>query len=916
MNTMKRLTLSDLRRNRVRTVMTILGIMLSTALITVVTGMAECARQSYINSEIINQGDWTIGIKGRFDENTAQKLAERSDVFAVYESTPVGVARFDSASAFKPYVNLTGISPNTCEQCCKSELEKGRYPESADELLLTPQFMHFSKKAYDVGDTVTLSVGSRWEKGRVTKTSIPNRNTDEYNSLHIPDDMDYTPEKEELVEEFTKTYTVTGILKNADGGLQQSSSSGAVAVYTGINYDGERAASCSENSGISIRLNDADEGRYIEVLAELTNRSPDTVRDELNVGVYGESEDEIAKSNDYNIIDYCSNYQVLRAKGIGISDSTSDLLVRLIIVLVAIIVLSSVFIIRNSFAISITEKTRLYGMLRSVGATSQQIRGNVLFEGFVLGALGIPLGVCLGIGVNALLTLLCNALLGDALGGMRFIFVISAAGVLTAVILSALTVFVSAFFIARRAAKIAPIDAIRGNRDIKSEENENCTVPKWIDRRFGAGGMIAYKNLRRSRKKYRTTVISVVLSVSLFLIMYSFIGYAFTFSSHYTSHTDYNLSANNLGSMSCGGLLDAFETISKAEGVEDTVSKVQCMSFAAVVDKNSLTQEALQSGAASEISGDPSIASCSQWITVLNDGAYREILSKNKLSYDEVKDKGLICNSISFAASDNENPELFKNPSGVKLTLFSGSDVGFNDYGVMYFMPGQEKKSKAVLEIAGGLKEEDIPEQFSQFISFGPGTVLVSEEWMRANIADEDGSGSAMLMSSDADRTEQEISELFGGKLTLYNAEKEAQNMNAISLLVQIFVYGFIIVISLIGMTNIFNTITTNMRLRSREFAMLRSVGMTHREFNRMIMLESIMYSAKALIIGIPLGLIGGFVIKLIFDQKIHMDYQFPWLGILIAAAAAALMIWIIMRYSVRKAQRQNIIETIRDENI
>ena len=82
--------------------------------------------------------------------------------------------------------------------------------------------------------------------------------------------------------------------------------------------------------------------------------------------------------------------------------------------------------------------------------------------------------------------------------------------------------------------------------------------------------------------------------------------------------------------------------------------------------------------------------------------------------------------------------------------------------------------------------------------------------------------------------------------------------MNSFSLLIQIFVYGFILVISLIGLTNIFNTITTNMRLRSKEFAMLRSVGMTNREFNRMVRLESLFYAVKALLIGIPLGVLGG----------------------------------------------------------
>ena len=79
------------------------------------------------------------------------------------------------------------------------------------------------------------------------------------------------------------------------------------------------------------------------------------------------------------------------------------MLLSLAVIIIVIIAISSIFVIRNSFAISITEKTKLYGMFASIGATSKQIRHNVLFEGFVLGIIGIPAGILLGVGVIALL---------------------------------------------------------------------------------------------------------------------------------------------------------------------------------------------------------------------------------------------------------------------------------------------------------------------------------------------------------------------------------------------------------------------------------------------------------------------------------------------------------------------------------
>ena len=141
--------------------------------------------------------------------------------------------------------------------------------------------------------------------------------------------------------------------------------------------------------------------------------------------------------------------------------------------------------------------------------------------------------------------------------------------------------------------------------------------------------------------------------------------------------------------------------------------------------------------------------------------------------------------------------------------------------------------------------------------------------------------------------------------------------MNSMYLAISIFIYGFIIVITLIGVTNIFNTITTNMRLRSKEFAMLKSIGMTKREFNRMVRLESIFYGLKSLIIGIPLGTIGGYLIFLAFNANNRKyEFIFPWLAILISIVFVFAIVWLIMRFSIAKVQKQNIIETIRKDNI
>ena len=175
------------------------------------------------------------------------------------------------------------------------------------------------------------------------------------------------------------------------------------------------------------------------------------------------------------------------------------------------------------------------------------------------------------------------------------------------------------------------------------------------------------------------------------------------------------------------------------------------------------------------------------------------------------------------------------------------------------------------------------------------------------------------INSSDTSKLESDINDYLKNtdyEYYLYNVEQEVNAQKSMLLLVAIFLYGFIIVISLIGITNIFNTITTNMNLRSKEFAMLKSIGMTSREFNRMIHLESIFYGTKSLLIGIPLGLLGSFAIYKAFEVGNDLGYMLPWQAILISIVVVFLLITIIMHVSVKKINKQNIIDTIRNDNI
>ena len=195
--------------------------------------------------------------------------------------------------------------------------------------------------------------------------------------------------------------------------------------------------------------------------------------------------------------------------------------------------------------------------------------------------------------------------------------------------------------------------------------------------------------------------------------------------------------------------------------------------------------------------------------------------------------------------------------------------------------------------------------------------MLVMSEELAEQLFKADQPGEIYIEAKDADKLEQQLESDFDTQIAVIdNLNSSARQEKSFYMMFSIFLYGFITVISLIGVTNIFNTITTNMELRSREFATLRSVGMTKKEFSRMIRLESLFYGTKSLLFGIPLGIALSVLLHRAFTNGAEFQYSLPVGGIVIASAAVFVLITCIMRYSMNRINRQNIIETIRNENI
>lgn len=559
-------------------------------------------------------------------------------------------------------------------------------------------------------------------------------------------------------------------------------------------------------------------------------------------------------------------------------------------VVIFIIIVSSIFVIKNSFSISITEKIKQYGILSSIGATSKQIKKNVLFEGFVLGIIAIPLGILCGMFAVFVLIHLMNFILAEALNGITFVYKVPYLPILITILFSSITIYFSSIFSARKAGKISPIEAIRSNSEIKIS-SKKVRGSKIIKRIFKIGGDISYKNLKRNKRKYRTTVISLIVSITIFISLSSFIDFGFKMSNEYYKEMNYNFIIYNRQNIEENkeNANDFFQEISKNDNVDEyTIYKT----------KNFLSKSENYSDFGKRYYRD---SEADIRLIAVGEEEYKKVLKKIGLDMDECENKGILYdNTTVFENQKKKNGNIYDIKNNSKLTL--------------NFVDKDGIKTEEQLEIDIIKREEKVyPMGLSEEVA-----ILVSDKFIekldyKQNIM--------YVMSNNTNALSEEINNLKKSNdsynmISYSDLEASRRSENAMVLVISIFLYGFIAVITLIGVTNIFNTITTNMNLRQKEFAMLKSIGMTKKEFDRMIRLESIFYGFKSLIIGIPIGVLGSYFVYKAFSRGMEMSYRLPIMAIIIAIIFVFLIIGLIMKYSLSRINKQNIIETIRNENI
>ena len=851
MNVLQKFTIQNLKLNKKRTIVTIIGIILSTALICAVAGVFSSFQQTFIKHAIMADGDYhTTFLNVPKDEQ--KYITENRKVESYFVTQGVGYAKLEnSQNDYKPYLYLMEFD-KTALNNYGLQLVEGRMPENNNEIIISEYIEKNGGVKYKVGDKITLDISKRISEGYELNQNNP------YNNPKDSEEDEYM--EEHLEKMYTKEFTIVGVIERPNMEIEDYYAPG----YTIITVLDE----IGDNINISVKY--------------------DNIRN-----TYKNAE-EIVKGKD---ISYHNNSELLRWSGVAREEDTMEVLYGMVGIVIVIIIVSSVFVIRNSFAISITEKMKQYGMLASIGATKKQIKKNVLFEGFILGLIGIPIGILCGMLATYILLKITTLLLGtELLGGLKLIFSMPIEAIIISILLGGITIFLSSITSARRAAKISPIEAIRSNEDIKIK-SKKLKTPKIIKKVFGIGGEIAYKNLKRNKKKYRTTVISLVVSITIFISLTTFMQYTFGMSNIYYKKINYNAYINIYYNLNEDKM---FENYKKAyEQYRFILEKYNIKEYGLIryvnvdsdIDKY-ITEDYEQYAGTEDEKYKIDIKSIGEY-------AYKELIEQIGGKYEDYENKIIYCNNSYLKRNQGKDMFNFKEGDKIKITTSNGITKE--------------------LEIAKITEEKS--EYLPQYSNFGD--FIISDKML-----DEMGgyyTDGMYINAEDPDKVCEELQKNYDElqeheyNLFITNYKEIAEENNRLVLLISIFLYGFITVITLIGVTNIFNTITTNMNLRSKEFAMLKSIGMTKKEFNKMIRLESIFYGLKSLIIGILLGTGISFAIYRIVirsEATEGIKFIFPTTPIIISIVFIMIIVGIIMKYSLNKINKQNIIETIRKDNI
>lgn len=860
MNLYTSLTLRYLKQNKRRTLVTIIGIILATALICGIGNICTSFMDYQMRDEIQSSGSFYATFTD-IDKEKASVITKSSGVSEYGYKKNLGSVIWDKKNSTSLDINV--FDKNTINSF-QITLKKGSYPKNESELIVTQDLLNkWNKK---IGDKITLNLGELIydDMGMISKLKNPQKTT-----FKIVGTLDKAPYN-------SKLFAIAGFDINTVNKNEKFD----VSICTKNPKDIYKTAiSIGKNIGLAQKDNPQDESYNYDEQANLY----------------------------FKDIEY--NEGLLRLLGAS-SYSNINITLLLIVGLVAsLVIIATIATIYNSFSIAISERKKQFAILNSIGATKSQIMKFVFLEGFLVSIVGIPIGLLSGtVAIDIVFKVIKTFFKTSMFGELDLRVVFSPIVLILSTLVILLTIFISALIPAINAAKISPLEAIKNSSNLKVGKIKSSKLVKKI---FKTEGELAYKNLRRNKGKFRITLFSLVISIVIFI---SFNGFVDMFIEanqiNYGSITnDLTLYENNL--LTKEEVQKTIDELKKINGLKD-VAIDKGYNLNVHVDEKNINKDLRESLKQSRYV-DMDNSNYNFINSRLYIPGYFSIsnikLSEGKFDRKTAKaENGVILVRYSYQESLAKKGKV----------VLSNYKVGDTLNCTITSYDSDEKESEKEVKLKILAITDEILTGNQQYPETSFGVVAYDDLIPSLGITDDKSSSNLYYVATNQEKsTRDEVKKVAEeNNLSVIDSIDEAQKLEQTMNVMKIFVYGFIVVISLVSVTNIINTISTNINLRKREFAVIKSIGVTPQGFKKMIYMESILYGILSLLYGIPIGICMNVLMNKILEGVITVQTLIPYKAILICVVAIFIITFIASYIPLKKISKENIIDNIRQESI
>lgn len=852
MNVFHKVTLESLKKNKTRTVVTIIGIILSAAMICGVTTFVSSMQNYLVKSAVYSIGAWhALAADSAYE--TYQEICASDKVKDAVYAQQLGYAYAEGCiNEYKPYLYVLGASEGFMDML-SIHITAGRYPASGNEILLPEHLASNGGVHYKVGDTVTLELGNRVSNGSILTANNP--------LIYSGKDQEAVVEETLEIRE-SRTYTVVGFYERLSWLVERYDAPGYTVITVADTVPSET---------------------YLYDIYFTMNQPKEVFH--------------FFEGNGFN---GSLNSNVLMYQGASRYNGFYNMLYGLAAIIIALIMFGSVSLIYNAFSISVSERTKQFGLLSSVGATRKQLRKMVFFEALVVGAIGIPVGIAAGVlGIEVTLFFIGSKFMAFGMPIKMGLYV-SPVSILIAVVVAFVTVIISAWIPSKRATKVSAVEAVRQNMDIKIKRSIVKTS-KFTYQVFGLPGMLASKHFKRNRKKYRATVMSLFMSIVLFVSASAFSEYLMESFTGGFGTNGYDLSVELYGEKFGGKTPEEVFALLQTDQNVNQITYAVKKYFTGRVSAEYLNESVDQmTDNFAEVYGYIYFVRDSDFLSLLN----QYHLDENKFM-NSAEPLGIIIDgNITF---DRNEGKFTKNK------IFHSDDSIIECYDWQEEQPVALKAGKIIYETPYYI--QSLSGGFNMIYPIGQYANVIPDG------SSDDGQYYRYFMTSDNHAASYQnmksvLTENGVASGTLHDYAKDVEDDRNQIMIMQVLSYGFIVLISLIAAANVFNTISTNISLRRREFAMLQSVGMTKGGLRRMMNYECLLYGSKSLLLGLPVACAVTYLIYRAVLAGYETSFRLPFAAIGIAVLSVFLVVFSTMMYSMKKLKTDNLIDDLKNENI